>query len=256
MYVTSRVQGRRGREWLGVELEDGGTGFVLASSLSETRFAAPDEDGTAPPPAGAGGQAPAGSAPPVRRWRTPSRRGARPGDPVTNVSNGPARRTGPALEAMYQLVKRLIPALDRFPRRRKLLFGDRIRSTAPAGLEKLVEATFTRNRPARLDGGGTTPPARQGPCARRAHRGRKGIALRRQAGRDGANSIPASRLAGHRRAHVGVETGLRLVRYGDVRAVPRRMRRRGVLPLAPRAILGSCVSSTPPVPSSRKSTTA
>ena len=58
VYVTSRVQGRRGREWLGVELEDDTRGFVLASSLSETRSVAPDEDGTAQPASpGAGGQA-------------------------------------------------------------------------------------------------------------------------------------------------------------------------------------------------------
>ena len=65
---------------------------------------------------------------------------------MTNVSDSGARRTGPALEAMYQLVRWLIPALDRFPRRQKFLLGDRIQSTALAGLETLVEATFTRNR--------------------------------------------------------------------------------------------------------------
>ena len=69
-----------------------------------------------------------------------------PRDPVTNVSDSGARRTGPALEAMYQLVKWLIPALDRFPRRQKFLLGDRIQSTALAGLETLVEATFTHSR--------------------------------------------------------------------------------------------------------------
>ena len=65
---------------------------------------------------------------------------------MTNVSDGDARRTGPALEAMYQLVKWLIPALGRFPRRQKFLLGDRVQSTALAGLETLVEATFTRSR--------------------------------------------------------------------------------------------------------------
>ena len=43
---------------------------------------------------------------------------------------------------MHQLVKWLIPALDRLPLRRKFLLGDRIQSTAPAGLETLVEAAF------------------------------------------------------------------------------------------------------------------
>ena len=59
---------------------------------------------------------------------------------------GGARGTGPALEAMYQLVRWLIPTVERFPRRQKFLLGDRIRSTALAGLERLVEATFTRSR--------------------------------------------------------------------------------------------------------------
>ena len=39
VYVTARVTGRRGREWLRVELEDERTGFVLASSLSEAQSA-------------------------------------------------------------------------------------------------------------------------------------------------------------------------------------------------------------------------
>ena len=55
VYATARVQGRRGREWLGIELEDDRRGFVLASSLSETQSIAPEEDGTTrPPPPGAG----------------------------------------------------------------------------------------------------------------------------------------------------------------------------------------------------------
>ena len=62
-----------------------------------------------------------------------------------------ARRAGPALEAMYQLTRWLIPALDRFPRRQKFLLGDRIQTTALTGLERLVEATFTRNRGRLLD---------------------------------------------------------------------------------------------------------
>ena len=62
------------------------------------------------------------------------------------MTSGGERRTGPALEAMYQLVRWLIPTLDRFPRRQKFLLGDRIQTTALDGLERLVEATFTRNR--------------------------------------------------------------------------------------------------------------
>ena len=64
---------------------------------------------------------------------------------------GGARGTGPALEAMYQLVRWLIPTVERFPRRQKFLLGDRIQSTALAGLERLVEATFTRSRSRLLD---------------------------------------------------------------------------------------------------------
>ena len=43
-YITARVTGRRGQEWLRVELDDGSAGFVLASSLSEAQ---PGQDGTA-----------------------------------------------------------------------------------------------------------------------------------------------------------------------------------------------------------------
>ena len=62
------------------------------------------------------------------------------------MTGGGERRTGPTLEAMYQLVRWLIPTLDRFPRRQKFLLGDRIQATALDGLERLVEVTFTRNR--------------------------------------------------------------------------------------------------------------
>ncbi len=62
------------------------------------------------------------------------------------MTGGTERRTGPALEAMYQLVRRLIPTLERFPRRQKFLLGDRIQTTGLDGLERLVETTFTRNR--------------------------------------------------------------------------------------------------------------
>ena len=70
---------------------------------------------------------------------------------TTRMPHGDARRTGPALEAMYQLTRWLIPTLDRFPRRQKFLLGDRIQNTALTGLERLVEATFTRNRARLLD---------------------------------------------------------------------------------------------------------
>ena len=61
-------------------------------------------------------------------------------------AGGGERRTGPALEAMYQLVKWLVPTVERFPRRQKFLLGDRIQNASLNGLERLVEATFTRHR--------------------------------------------------------------------------------------------------------------
>ena len=63
----------------------------------------------------------------ARRWRAPHWSGA--GGDVS-----------------YQLVRWLIPALERFPRRRRFLLGNRIRTTTLSALERLVEATFTRRR--------------------------------------------------------------------------------------------------------------
>jgi hypothetical protein len=57
-----------------------------------------------------------------------------------------ARRTGPALEAMYRFMLWLIPAVEKFPRSQKFLLGDRIQSTAIDVLERLIEATYTRER--------------------------------------------------------------------------------------------------------------
>ena len=83
-------------------------------------------------------------APRCRRWSWTR-------EAVTDAPGDGGRRTGPALEAMYQLVRWLIPALDRFPRRQKFLLGDRIQTTALTALERLVEATFTRDRNRLLD---------------------------------------------------------------------------------------------------------
>ena len=57
-----------------------------------------------------------------------------------------ARETGPALEAHYQFLLWLVPAVDGFPRRQKFLLGDRIQRTALDVLEALVEATYTKRR--------------------------------------------------------------------------------------------------------------
>ncbi len=39
-----------------------------------------------------------------------------------------ARRTGPALEAMYRFILWLVPAVEKFPRSQKFLLGDRIQA--------------------------------------------------------------------------------------------------------------------------------
>ncbi len=57
-----------------------------------------------------------------------------------------SRRTGPAVEAHFQFVQWLIPAVEKFPRAQKFLLGDRIQSTALDVLEALIEATYTRDR--------------------------------------------------------------------------------------------------------------
>jgi len=62
-----------------------------------------------------------------------------------------ARRTGPALEAMYRFMLWLIPAVDKFPRSQKFLLGDRIESTALDVLQSLIAATYTRGRDALLN---------------------------------------------------------------------------------------------------------
>jgi hypothetical protein len=57
-----------------------------------------------------------------------------------------ARKSGPALEAMYRFVVWLIPALDKLPRSQKFLLGDRIQATALDVLERLIEATYSKAR--------------------------------------------------------------------------------------------------------------
>jgi hypothetical protein len=57
-----------------------------------------------------------------------------------------ARRTGPALEAMYRFLLWLVPTVEKFPRSQKFLLGDRIQTTALDILERLIEATYTRAR--------------------------------------------------------------------------------------------------------------
>jgi hypothetical protein len=61
-----------------------------------------------------------------------------------------ARRTGPALEAMYQFLLWLVPAVDKFPRNQKFVLGDRIESAALDVMDSLIAATYTRARDTKL----------------------------------------------------------------------------------------------------------
>ena len=63
-----------------------------------------------------------------------------------------ARMTGAALESHYRFILWLVPAVERFPRSRKFLLGDRIQTTALDVLERLIEATYTRRRSGHLAG--------------------------------------------------------------------------------------------------------
>ena len=65
--------------------------------------------------------------------------------PGTAAKDG-ARGTGPALESHYRFLLWLVPAVERFPRSRKFLLGDRIQRTALDVLESLIDATYTRQR--------------------------------------------------------------------------------------------------------------
>ena len=57
-----------------------------------------------------------------------------------------ARSGGPALEAMYQFLLWLIPTLEKFPRSQKFQLGDRLQNESLAVLDRLIEATYTRER--------------------------------------------------------------------------------------------------------------
>ena len=63
-----------------------------------------------------------------------------------------ARTTGAALEAHYRFVLWLVPAVERFPRSQKFLLGDRIQAAALDVLERLIEATYTKQRERQLAG--------------------------------------------------------------------------------------------------------
>jgi hypothetical protein len=61
-----------------------------------------------------------------------------------------ARRTGAAVEAHFQFLMWLVPAIEKFPRTQKFLLGDRIQTMALDVLECLIEATYTRDRKGQL----------------------------------------------------------------------------------------------------------
>jgi len=57
-----------------------------------------------------------------------------------------ARRFGPAIEALHVFLKWSGPAVEGFPRAHKFTLGDRITATALDALERLIEATYDRER--------------------------------------------------------------------------------------------------------------
>lgn len=68
---------------------------------------------------------------------------------ITEMSaarESPKRQVGPALESMNGFVRWLIPTLEKFPRTQKFLLGDRIQTAALDVLERLIEATYDRDR--------------------------------------------------------------------------------------------------------------
>ena len=74
------------------------------------------------------------------------------GQDALSRPNDATRTTGAALESHYRFILWLVPVVDRFPRTRKFLLGDRLQTTALDVLERLVEATYTRRRAGHLAG--------------------------------------------------------------------------------------------------------
>ena len=54
------------------------------------------------------------------------------------------RTTDPALEAHYRFILWTVPTVERFPRNRKFLLGDRIQVTATEVLERLIGAAYSK----------------------------------------------------------------------------------------------------------------
>lgn len=55
-----------------------------------------------------------------------------------------SRSTGPALEKWYQFLRWLVPTVEKFPKAQKFTLGDRIQTSALEVLERLIEATYSR----------------------------------------------------------------------------------------------------------------
>jgi hypothetical protein len=60
------------------------------------------------------------------------------------------REVAPALEAVNRFLRWLILTVEKMPRSQKFLLGDRIQSAALDVLERLIEATYDRDRAASL----------------------------------------------------------------------------------------------------------
>ena len=56
------------------------------------------------------------------------------------------RQVGPALEKYYQFLLWLVPTVDKFPRAQRFVLGERIEVAALDVLDRLIEATYTRER--------------------------------------------------------------------------------------------------------------
>ncbi len=61
-----------------------------------------------------------------------------------------AKQTGAAIEAHYQFLTWLVPAVEKFPKSQKFTLGDRIQGAALDVLESLIEATYTKDRGSHL----------------------------------------------------------------------------------------------------------
>ena len=69
---------------------------------------------------------------------------------AVKISAQAARPVAPVLEKMYQFLLWLIPTVEKFPKSQKFLLGDRLQTLALDVQEHLIEASYTRDKVARL----------------------------------------------------------------------------------------------------------